>query len=172
MPGEIETSPHFSDLPENPIHEVAQPRVLDEISAFCRSLVSSALRNVQSRIDRIHAPKPLQLLVAIREFGIRAAKGPVAYPSILIRRDAQNSDRGRMRPGRFGRQGCVAPIPKDACRGFEEARGEFFAYPSGHCEMSRRRRAGHIRQRRAGQAPRSRPDLSDSYTGSHGLTAG
>src|ERR1022692_3151380 len=96
------------------------------------------------------ATKPLQSLVAILEFGMQDAKVPSGIPSILIHRDAQNSDRGRMRSGKSGWQGCVAPLPKDAGTGFEQARGELFAYPTGHCETSRRHRAGYIWQRSAG----------------------
>lgn len=38
-------------------------------------------------------------------------------------------------------QGCVTPIPKDARAGFEKARGEFCAYPTGCGERARRLRA-------------------------------
>jgi len=80
------------------------------------------------------------------------AKGPAEHPLSVICRVAQNSGRGPMRSGKFEWHGCVAPIPKDACTGFEKSRGEFCVYPTGHWEMSRERRASCIRDRCAGTA--------------------
>ena len=82
-------------------------------------------------------------------------------------RVAQNSDRGLMRSRRFEWHGCVAPIPKAACTGFQEVRGEFFAHPTGCCEMSRRRQASHIWRRREGTARYNRAEAVVSDTGSN-----
>ena len=75
-----------------------------------------------------------------------------------------------MRSGNSEWQGCVTPIPKDARAGFEKARGEFCAYPTGWCEKSRRLRAGPIRQRKAERLGRYQPGCSASDTGPERLT--
>src|SRR5271169_3650075 len=95
-------------------------------------------------------PKPLQLLVARLEFGMRVAKEPAAPPQPVIYGMFRIRDRGRMRSKKSEWQGCVAPLPKDAGTEFVEARGEPFAFPTGRCEMSSRHRVGRIRQGRAG----------------------
>jgi hypothetical protein len=64
-----------------------------------------------------------------------------------------------MRPAEFEWHDCIAPIPTDACTGFDEARGEFRAYPTGRCETSRRYRASHIRKGRAGKYDTTSPKL-------------
>ena len=72
-----------------------------------------------------------------------------------------------MRSGEFGWHGCAAPIPKDACTGFEKARGEFFAYPTGCWGRSRRRRASDICRRGRGTARRKRSKTVAADTGSN-----
>jgi hypothetical protein len=77
------------------------------------------------------------------------------------------SDRGLMRLGKSEWQGCVTPIPKDARAGFEKARGEFCAYPTGCGERSRRRRAGLICQSVSDAGPKrlcKAEGLSWAYT--------
>src|ERR1700689_4895306 len=65
---------------------------------------------------------------------------------------------GLMRSTEFDWHGCVAPIPKDAGAGFEEARGETFAYPIRRCEKSGKRRAVYSRWNSARTARRKRPE--------------
>ena len=72
----------------------------------------------------------------------------------------------RRRSEEFKWHGCVATVPEEAGTGFEEARGDFFAHPTGRCKMSRRRRASHSRRGRArpepGGQPKSLVPVSDS----------
>jgi hypothetical protein len=144
-------------------HYIPQRSISDDISAFCRGLVSPALRSVHSRVG---LPKSLLSLAATIEFGMLAAKNPSGIPMNPRLRVAQNSDRGLMRSREFEWHGCVAPIPKEAYTGFEEARGESFAYPTGRCEMSRGCRTSNSRRGREEPEQYNRPETLVSVTGS------
>ena len=72
-----------------------------------------------------------------------------------------------MQARKFEMYGCVAPIPKAAHAGFEEARGEFLAHSTGCYEVSRKRRATRIWPRRAGRARCNRAEVIVSGSGSN-----
>lgn len=72
-----------------------------------------------------------------------------------------------MRSREFEWHGCAAPIPKEACAGFEETRGELCAHPIGRYERSGKCRASTIRQKFSETVRRNRSEAIISDTGSN-----
>src|SRR5580692_2221555 len=102
------------------------------------------------------------------EFGMCAAQEPPSsLTNLRLTGLLEIQDRGLMRSAEFEWHNCVAPIPKDACTGFDEARGEFFAYPTGHGKTSGRHRTSHIGEERAGTALHNRSEATVSNSGSN-----
>jgi hypothetical protein len=92
----------------------------------------------------------------------------------IVRFRSSECRQGLMRSTEFDWHDCVAPIPKDARAGFEQARGETFAYSIGLDEKSGRRRAVYSRWGSARTARRKRPEaiVSDISSTRSSKTAG
>jgi hypothetical protein len=135
------------------------------MSAFCRRLGNSGSENVLTRRELCRGgPSVFQYLKPCSSLARELRR---SFTNLRLTGLLEIQDQGLMRSAEVEWHDCVAPIPKDACTGFDEARGEFFAYPTGRSKTSRRHRASHIGEGHAGTALHNRAKATVSDSGSN-----